>query len=68
MKQVTMILLLSILLTSCKKEIIPVTKHAPEYYMGLKISEYESHDGTNYLEDLMLAFPDTAYLNHNESL
>jgi hypothetical protein len=68
MKQSILILLLLSLFTSCKKEIHPIKKSSPKFYMGLEISKYESHDGTNYLEDLMQVFPDTAHLNPNESL
>ena len=62
-KLIFLVTVLLISTQSCKKEIYPTTDS--NYYMGLKISNYESHDGTNYLEDLMVVFPDTI---HSESL
>ena len=56
-KLIFLVTILSIFTQSCKKEIHPISDS--EYYMGLKISDYESHDGTNYLEDLMETFPET---------
>ncbi len=68
MKKVIIILLALFLFTNCKNEYIIVSTSNCKYYKGLEISQYQSHDGTNYLEDLMLVFPDTTYLKYNEKL
>ena len=68
MKKVIIILLALFLFTNCKNEYIIVSMSNCKHYKGLEISQYQSHDGTNYLEDLMLVFPDTTYLKYNEKL
>jgi len=62
------IMIIVFLLASCKtsKPIIPAAKYknecckTSEYWNGLNISNYTSIDGSNYLEDVMITFPDTS--------
>ena len=51
------VMIVVFLLGSCKTT-VPAAKYQPSTWNGLTISDYESHDGTNYLEDAMVAFPD----------
>ena len=51
------VMIVVFLLGSCSKSTIPAAKYQPKTWNGLMVSDYESHDGTNYLEDAMEVFP-----------
>ena len=55
---VTIMVIVFLLSLGCSKtNIIPAAKYQPKTWNGLTVSDYESHDGTNYLEDAMEVFP-----------
>mgnify|MGYP003146930286 CR=1 FL=1 len=51
------VMIVVFLLGSCKTT-VPAAKYQKTTWNGLTVADYESHDGTNYLEDAIQAFPD----------